>query len=102
MYKKAKKKKKSAPKHLDTKGRRHKKDTKEQEGTERQERLALYIQNGGGWETKMREHLKVFLHIALVIIRLEPTTQYELLRGLKRQQWYEDWLLPVLREIKLF
>lgn len=21
-----------------------------------------------------------------------------LLRGLKRQQWYEDWLLPVLRE----
>lgn len=23
-----------------------------------------------------------------------------LLRGLKRQQWYEDWLLPVLREKK--
>lgn len=46
----------------------------------------------------MREHLKVFLHTALAVIRLEPTTQYELLRGLKRQQWYEDWLLPVLRE----
>lgn len=46
----------------------------------------------------MREHLKVFLHTALVIIGLEPTTQCELLRGLKRQQWYEDWLLPVLRE----
>lgn len=46
----------------------------------------------------MKDHLKVFLHTALVIIGLEPTTQYELLRGLKRQQWYEDWLLPVLRE----
>lgn len=44
-----------------------------------------------GWE-----HLNAFTHTALVTTGWEPITQCEITR--KRQQWYGDWLLPVLRE----
>lgn len=47
----------------------------------------------------MREHLKVFPH-SPGDNRIETNNKHSmrLLRSLKRQQWYGDWLLPVLRE----
>lgn len=48
----------------------------------------------------MREHLKVFSPHSPGDNRIGTNNKHSMrsLRGLKRQQWYGDWLSPVLRE----
>lgn len=62
-------------------------------------RLASYIQGG----KRTREMKRAFKSISPHSpgdnwIGTNNKHSMRLLRGLKRQQWYEDWLLPMLRE----
>ena len=66
----------------------------------RQEISIIHTQDQGEKRArKRREHLKVFPH-SPGDNRIETNNKHSmrLLRSLKRQQWYGDWLLPVLRE----
>ena len=100
MYKKAKKKKKPPNTQRQKAGERQESKIQKSRKKLRQEISIIHTQDQGEKRArKMREHLKVFPH-SPGDNRIETNNKHSmrLLRSLKRQQWYGDWLLPVLRE----